>query len=116
MTSPSRFAILVFLATVAAVAWALLRAARAARLPIRRGESGGRAWLAVPVGVFVIALVVPGVLASAGVINRYAPMPAPPLLLTGLITVGTVALAFSPFGRRLAASVPLASLVGYQVF
>jgi hypothetical protein len=66
--------------------------------------------------VLVFWLAVPAVLASQGVLDRYSPPPAPGFILVGLLTLGTVVLAFSPFGSRLAAGVPLAGLVGYQVF
>ena len=46
----------------------------------------------------------------------YSPLPAPGLVLIGLITFGTAMLAFSAFGSRIVADVPLAGLVGYQVF
>jgi phosphoglycerol transferase MdoB-like AlkP superfamily enzyme len=36
--------------------------------------------------------------------------------LFGLLTLGTVLLALSPFGARLVAGIPLAGLVAYQVF
>lgn len=66
--------------------------------------------------VLVVWLVVPAVLASRGVLDRYSPLPAPGFVLVGLLTLGTVILAFSPFGSRMAAAIPLAGLVGYQVF
>jgi hypothetical protein len=65
--------------------------------------------------VLVFWLVVPAVLASRGVLDRYSPLPAPALVLVGLITIGTVVLAFSRIGSHMAA-IPLAGLVGYQVF
>ena len=66
--------------------------------------------------VLVFWLVVPAVLASRGALDRYSPLPAPGLVLIGLITFGTAMLAFSAFGSRIVAEVPLAGLVGYQVF
>jgi hypothetical protein len=38
------------------------------------------------------------------------------LVLIGLLTLGTVFLAFSAFGSGIVASIPLAGLVAYQVF
>lgn len=66
--------------------------------------------------VLVFWLLVPGALASQGALDRYTPLPAPALILVGVITVGTVVLAFSSFGARLAAGIPLAGLVGFQAF
>jgi len=66
--------------------------------------------------VLVFWLLVPAALASQGALDRYSPLPAPALILVGVITLGTVALAFSSFGARLAAGIPLAGLVGFQAF
>jgi hypothetical protein len=66
--------------------------------------------------VLVLWLAVPAVLASRGLLDRYSPPPTPGFVLVGLLTLGTVVLAFSSFGSRLAAAIPLAGLVGYQVF
>jgi len=43
-------------------------------------------------------------------------MPAPALVLIGILTLGTIVLAVSPVGGRLASSTSLAALVGYQFF
>ena len=66
--------------------------------------------------VFVFWLIVPAVLARQGAIDRYSPLPAPALVLVGLITIGTIVLAFSNVGSRMATTIPLSGLVGYQVF
>lgn len=95
----------------------LALAALAAGTVIRCGARGGKG-TAVPyaIGIVVAYLVVPGVLARAGLLDRYAPLPAPPIaLILGLSTV-TVYLALSGFGARIAASVGVASLVGFQSF
>src|SRR5712672_2539232 len=83
---------------------------------LRMDHSGGRGRFVVLAMVLVFWLAVPAVLAIRGVLDRYSPPPAPGFLLVGLLTLGTVALAFLPFGSRLATAVPLAGLVGYQVF
>jgi hypothetical protein len=75
-----------------------------------------RARFAVLAAVLVFWLALPAFLASRGLLDRYAPPPAPGFALVALIILGTVVLAFSPFGSRLAATIPLAGLVGYQVF
>lgn len=72
------------------------------------------------VGVLAVALAVslliPGVLAVGGLLDRYAPLPAPALLVVLLVSIGTAWLAFSGVGSRLATGLPLAALVGYQTF
>ncbi|MDB5857028.1 MAG: hypothetical protein JWQ76_717 [Ramlibacter sp.] len=65
--------------------------------------------------VLAFWLAVPGVLAYRGDLDRYAPVPPPGFILFALLTLGTVMLAFSGFGARMA-RLPLAGLVGFQVF
>ena len=60
-------------------------------------------------------LVVPGVLAARGVLERYEP-PPPAMVMIGVLTLGTIVLALSPVGGRIASSTSLAALVGYQFF
>jgi len=69
----------------------------------------------VPILVLGLWLLVPGILAIRGLLDRWT-MPAPALVLTAILTVATVVLAFSPVGGRLASSVSLAGLVGFQFF
>jgi len=103
----------VFVAVVVAVAamfiYAVLKIVPSRGLP-------DRGPFAVMIIVLVFWLGVPAVLASRGVLDRYSPLPAPALVLVGLITLGTGVLAFSAFGARLIDGIPLAGLVGYQVF
>lgn len=65
--------------------------------------------------VLAFWLALPGVLAFRGELDRYAPPPPPGFILFALLTLGTILLAFSSFGERLA-RMSLAGLVGYQVF
>lgn len=113
MTGPSKTTEALFIAVVLAVAaifiYAVLKTVH------RRGHPD-RGRYGVVMIVLVFWLVVPAVLASRGFLDRYSPLPAPGFVLVGLITLGTVILAFSAFGARLAAGIPLAGLVGYQVF
>lgn len=113
MTSPSMTTEALFVAIVLAVAAMFISAV------LKMVHSQGHPDRG-PFGVMMIVLVfwlaVPAVLASRGVLDRYSPLPAPGFVLIGLITLGTVVLAFSAFGSRLAAGIPLAGLVGYQVF
>jgi hypothetical protein len=98
----------VFVAIVLAVAAIFIYAV----LKTNRSRGG----LVVVTIVAVFWLAVPAILARQGILDRYSPPPAPGFILVGLLTLGTVVLAFSPFGSRLAAGIPLAGLVGYQVF
>lgn len=93
-----------FVALVAAVAGLVLTA-------VRRASGGFR----VPAAIAAAYLVVPGVLAWRGALDRHTP-PAPALLLIVLLTALNLAVALSPLGRRVAASTGLAWLVGFQGF
>ena len=46
-----------------------------------------------------MTLVIPAVLAQAGLLRRYDPLPAPALVMIALITVFTLVIAFSPARR-----------------
>jgi hypothetical protein len=76
---------------------------------------GQRDRYAILLLVLAFWLALPGVLAWRGDLDRYAPLPPPGFILFALLTLGTVLLAFSGFGARMA-QLPLASLVGFQVF
>lgn len=99
----------IVLVVAAMFTYAVVRMARASGRP----DKGPFVVLAL---VFVFWLAVPAALARQGLLDRYSPAPPPVFLLILVIAVGTVVLAFSSFGSRLAASVPLAGLVGYQAF
>src|SRR3954468_20532984 len=113
MTSPSTITEVLFVAVVLAVAaafvYAVMKTARSRALAV----AGAVGVVAI---VLILWLVVPAVLASRGVLDRYSPPPAPGFILIGVITLGTVILAFSRFGTGLVAAIPLAGVVGYQVF
>lgn len=100
------FALLVGL-VVALFVWAALRSAAPARPGWREGL--------VIAATLVAWLIVPGALARAGLLDRWT-MPAPALVLVGVVTLFTTILAYSIFGARLVAKVPLAALVGFQFF
>jgi hypothetical protein len=80
------------------------------------GLRRARAGLGVIIGVGVIYLAVPGVLASRGWLDRYNPLPAPALLLVLGLTAVTLTLTLSPVGRRVIAAVGVPALVGFQAF
>jgi hypothetical protein len=106
---PSVVSNAVFVMIVLAVAGMFLSAWRGT------GPGAGRSRVLVPLLVALGWLVVPGVLAARGVLDRWQP-PPPALVLIGVLTVATVVLALSPVGARFASSVPLAGLVGDQFF
>lgn len=68
------------------------------------------------IGVGVIYLVIPGILASRGMLDRYNPLPAPALLMVMALTICTLTTTLSSVGRRLIAAVGLPALVGFQAF
>lgn len=88
---------------VAAVAWT----------ERRRGGRPGRTVAAALAAAAWLALT--GLGAARGVI-AFDSRPPTFMVLMGIMIVGTVALARSPLGRRLAAGLPLALLVGWQGF
>lgn len=61
-------------------------------------------------------LLIPALLAYAGALDRYNPLPAPALVMVPILTVFTVAIVFSPVGARLVRAVGVAWLVAFQVF
>ena len=68
------------------------------------------------IGVGVIYLIMPGILASRGMLDRYTPLPAPALLMVMALTICTLTITMSSVGRRLIAAVGLPALVGFQAF
>lgn len=106
----------VFVLTVLAVAVLFVTAARTAFAHRARVDRSRVAGAVLTVGVLVVSIVIPGGLARAELLDRYSPLPAPALVLVGAITAGTIVLALSSFGARVAAAIPLTALVGYQVF
>ena len=68
------------------------------------------------VGVGVLYLVIPAVLAWRGLLDRYNPLPAPALLMVMALTICTLTITLSSAGRRLIAAVGLPALVGFQAF
>lgn len=71
--------------------------------------------LAAPLGFLVLYLCVPGALAFTGVLDSYAPVPRPMLVVLG-VTLITLVVGFSSLGRQLGGSIGLAALVGFQAF
>jgi hypothetical protein len=113
MTNPSMTTESLFISIVAAVATLF---AYAVLKTTRRGGHPVYGPIAVVTIVLVLWLAVPAILANRGVLDHYSSIPAPGFVLVGLLTLGTIILAFSFIGSRLAAGISLAGLVGYQVF
>lgn len=90
----------------------------AARATTTEGDpKGSRVRAAFLIGTVLVGwLLVPAILALRGVLDRWSPMPAPPLVVIGLLTLATVVLALSPFGGKVAQRFTLAALVGFQFF
>ncbi|MBM4182839.1 MAG: hypothetical protein FJ207_01285 [Gemmatimonadetes bacterium] len=114
MNEPSTLSDILFIAIVVPVA-AFYVAAMLKTSPADAPGSRPKG-LGLIVRVLVFSLVVPGVLAGAGRLERYDPVPPPVMLLVLFVTLCTVGLALSDAGKRLASGLPLAVLVGYQVF
>ena len=79
-------------------------------------KSLGRSGPALAAAIVAAYLVIPAILASAGALDRYDQMPAPGLALILVLAIATAVLALSRFGARVAASIGIAALVGYQAF
>ena len=72
-------------------------------------------WLPIA-SLGVVYLVVPAVLARAGMLDRYSPLPAPALLLLLGLSLVSVAGDFSPLGTRVAVAIAPAGIVVLQSF
>ena len=67
-------------------------------------------------GVALVYLVIPGILAWRGMLDRYNPLPAPALVMVALLAAVTLTITLSSPGRRIVAAVGLPALVGFQAF
>ena len=101
----STAALALFCLTVVVVAIVLV-------IGLRRG--GVSASIMLLIGV--VYLGVPAGLASAGMLDRYDPLPAPALLLVVGVTVLTITLTLTRLGGRVASATPLAAVVTLQAF
>jgi len=111
MNPPINLTAILFLLLVLVVVGAIRAAIRHAC-----SDLAPTARVGLDIALLAVWIVIPGLLAKAGVLDRYAPLPAPALIVVALVTAFTVGLALSPIGGRLAATVPLAALVGFQAF
>jgi hypothetical protein len=111
MPAPSPVSTSVFVLIVLAVAWTFVSAWR----DVSSDAGRSRVWVPLVVGVGWLG--VPAVVAGSGALGGlWDVMPPPGFAMMGALTLGTVLLAFSPAGGRLAAGVPMAGLVGFQFF
>jgi hypothetical protein len=67
-------------------------------------------------GFLVVYLAIPALLARAGILDRYDPLPAPALLVVLALTLTTIVITLGPPGGRLAASASLGWVVAFQAF
>lgn len=103
--TPSMLSVVAFLVIVAGVAALVLSAFRRSRLG------------ATAAAVLLLAyLAVPGLLARSGALDRYAPLPAPALVLVLALSAGTIWLTLSRWGTALITAVPMAAVVALQAF
>jgi hypothetical protein len=73
-------------------------------------------WVWGTIGGLILWLALTGGLAASGILGDFDRVPPPMLALAGASGILTLALAFSPFGTRLAFGLPITFLVGFQVF
>jgi hypothetical protein len=116
MPAASTTATTVFVLIVLVVVVLFVSTARTAFAHHARADRARSSGLVFTLGVLVASIVIPGGLARAGLLDHYAPLPAPALVLVAAITLGTIVLALSSFGARVVAAIPLTALVGYQTF
>lgn len=116
MPQPSWAVTVGFVALVAVVS--ALFVAGAWRAGSRLGEAATvrRRWTALSAALAGGVLAVSAGLAAAGVLQRFTARPPPIFLLFASVTALTMTLALSRFGLRLVRGLPVAALVGYQVF
>jgi hypothetical protein len=111
MAAASTVTSLLFIGLVAAVAMLFVLAT----LKAFQGSGSSTAWLVLLAVVLDVMLVVPGVLAYLGFLDRYDTRPPVALVPVLVATLCTVIVAASSIGTRFA-RLPLSGLVGYQLF
>lgn len=67
-------------------------------------------------GVVLVYAAIPAVLAVAGRLDRYTPLPAPALVIVFGLTLATTVACLRTPGARLAAALPLGGIVAFQGF
>lgn len=116
MTDPSRLSTITFLLIVLSVGAFLVLASLKVADDDAAPHAGRARVLRILALILIVGLVIPGILARVGLLDRWEPLPPPAMLMVAAVTLGTIALALGSFGARLAGGLPLAALVGYQAF
>ena len=111
MAAASTVTNLLFIGLVATMAMVFVLAT----LKAFQGSTSGATWIVLLAIVLDVTIVIPGVLAYLGLIDRYDTRPPLALVPVLVATLCTVAVAFSSIGERFT-QLPLGALVGYQVF
>lgn len=114
MVQPSLWTTVVFVAIVLALAAALVVAVARARVA---GESPERRrrWVGGTAAGVIVWLALTAAIAQSGVLEKQTVPPRVILLIFSCIVVAAVA-ALSPLGTRLVRGIPIAALIGFQVF
>src|SRR5262245_41613926 len=84
----------------------------------QRGEAAitRRRWAAATGLGALVWLSLTAVVAASGILRRFDTVPPPFAVMLGTSLVIVIAISCSPLGTRLIRGLPLAALVGYQVF
>src|SRR5262249_39604906 len=114
MVQPSLWTTIVFVAIVVALA-ALLVAAVARTRAAGESPERHRRWVWGTAAGVVVWLLVTAVIAESGALEKQTLPPRVVLLIFSCIVVAAAA-ALSPLGTRLVRNVPIAALIGFQVF
>jgi hypothetical protein len=97
---------------VAALAWGVVRSSRVLNEP----PASRRQAIVITLGGAAIWMAATWMAARSGVLLRWDATPPPFALLVAGVVVLAVAMAFGPYGRRLARGLPLWALVAVQGF
>ena len=114
MVQPSLWTTVVFVAIVLALAAALVAAVARAR-PAGEPPERHRRWVGGTAAGVLIWLVVTAAIAQSGVLEKQTVPPRVMMLIFSCVLVAAVA-ALSPLGTRLVRNIPIAALIGFQVF
>jgi hypothetical protein len=115
MPQVSSLALTLFLELVAVLAvgfvFAVQQAAARSEAPTL-----SRRWTWRAVGLIVLWLAVPALLAQSGILRNFAATPPPFMPLVAVLALVAAGLAFSSFGARLVNGIGIGWLVGFQSF
>jgi hypothetical protein len=112
---PSPLSVTVFVLLVFVMAGLWLAAVGTDHSTVGSGKLSSRR-LGLGTLVLLFWLGVPAWLAVQGALAQYSPASPLAMGMIGLLTFGTISLAFSPLGTHVATVTPFAWLVGFQVF